>query len=174
MRLTTDRLLIREVEGADLVAQPAEYRDTDLDSPERVRSWVHEALASLDEQPRAAHDFVLLAKETGKMIGRAGLRRSPREKRDGQCWFVIDPREWNKGFVTEAAHALFDVYFGELGMHRVWGECNPHYAASVKMMEKLGMTREAVFRENVFIEGGWKDTAVYALLETEWRAAKKP
>jgi len=173
MRLTTDRLLIRDLEGGDLVTLPAEYRDSDLDSDQRVRAWVHDALASAQEEPRLAYDYALLSRESSKLIGRAGLRRSARERRDGHCWFIIDPREWNKGFVTEAAHALFDVYFSELAMHRLWGECNPHHQASTGLMEKLGMTREAHFRENVFMAGEWKDTAIYALLEREWRAGKK-
>lgn len=172
MRITTERLLIREFESGDLTELAERYRDTDLETPERTRHYIRHALAAAREELRLVHDYALLARDDGRLIGRAGLRRSAAEPRDGQSWFVIDPREWNKGFVTEAAAGLFRFFFEDLAMHRLWGECNPHHQASARVMEKLGMTREAHFRENAFISGSWQDTAVYALLEREWRAAR--
>jgi RimJ/RimL family protein N-acetyltransferase len=38
-------------------------------------------------------------------------------------------------------------------------------------MERLGMRREAHFREHVFVKGAWDEELIYAILEDEWRAA---
>ena len=37
-------------------------------------------------------------------------------------------------------------------------------------MERLGMRREAHFREHAFVKGGWDEELIYAMLEDEWRA----
>ena len=43
--------------------------------------------------------------------------------------------------------------------------------ASAKVLERLGMVREAHLRENEFVKGEWTDEVDYAILEDEWRAA---
>jgi RimJ/RimL family protein N-acetyltransferase len=39
-------------------------------------------------------------------------------------------------------------------------------------MERLGMRREAHFREKEFVKGEWCDELVYAILATEWTASR--
>jgi ribosomal-protein-alanine N-acetyltransferase len=181
MRLTTDRLVLREFEGSDLSAtyqyeeQPGveRYQAFDLSSPERVREYIRAAIATASEEPRHTYDLAVTLREDGSLIGRGGLQRSSGEPRDAFFWFILDPRHWNKGYVTEAARALFGYAFDELRLHRVWGECDPQSEGSARMMEKLGMTREAHLRENAHIDGQWRDTVIYALLDREWAAQKK-
>jgi RimJ/RimL family protein N-acetyltransferase len=60
--------------------------------------------------------------------------------------------------------------FGELRLHRIVAECDPRNIASQRVMERLGMRREAAFIENQFLKGEWVGESVYAILETEWRA----
>jgi RimJ/RimL family protein N-acetyltransferase len=50
-------------------------------------------------------------------------------------------------------------------------QLDPRNAASARLCDRLGMRREAYFREDMWFEGEWGDTAVYALLAAEWRAA---
>jgi RimJ/RimL family protein N-acetyltransferase len=38
-------------------------------------------------------------------------------------------------------------------------------------MERLGMRREAHFREHKLIKGTWDDQYIYAILQSEWSAA---
>ena len=41
---------------------------------------------------------------------------------------------------------------------------------SARVLERLGMRREAHFVRSEFIKGEWTDEVVYAMLEEEWRA----
>ena len=59
--------------------------------------------------------------------------------------------------------------FDGLGLHRISGRCDPRNPGSVGVLERLGMRREAHFRENEIVKGEWIDEYVYALLEAEWR-----
>ena len=44
--------------------------------------------------------------------------------------------------------------------------CKP---ASAHVLEKLGMRREAHFREHQYYRNRWWDTLIYAILSHEWR-----
>ncbi len=41
--------------------------------------------------------------------------------------------------------------------------------ASARVLEKLGMRREAHLVENEWVKGEWQSELVYALLASEWR-----
>jgi [ribosomal protein S5]-alanine N-acetyltransferase len=60
--------------------------------------------------------------------------------------------------------------FAELGLHRVFGTCDPRNVASARVLRKLGMTHEGHMRHTALIRDGWRDSDLYALLEHEWRA----
>jgi RimJ/RimL family protein N-acetyltransferase len=64
---------------------------------------------------------------------------------------------------------MLSIAFDELGLHRVIGRLEPRNAASARVLEKLGMRREAHFVENEYIRGEWQSEAVYAMLDREWR-----
>ena len=56
------------------------------------------------------------------------------------------------------------------GVHRIYAECAPQNTPSWKVMEKVGMEREAHFRKNVSFHNDangepiYWDTYVYAIL----------
>lgn len=63
--------------------------------------------------------------------------------------------------------------FEELGVHRVIALCNPENESSWKLLERISMRREGIFRKEVFfkttINGQpiWQDTYQYAILKEE-------
>ena len=83
--------------------------------------------------------------------------------------YVFNRRYWGQGYAEESCTALIRKAFSE-GIHRIYAECDPCNAASWKLLERLGFTREAHFRRNVFFwrdEDGepiWKDTFGYSIL----------
>ena len=76
---------------------------------------------------------------------------------------------WRQGYAVERCQALIRKAFSE-GVHRIYAECDPQNAASWNLLERLGFTREAHFRKNVFFwkdqnnQPIWKDTYVYGIL----------
>jgi aminoglycoside 6'-N-acetyltransferase len=62
--------------------------------------------------------------------------------------------------------------FDDLDMHRAWAQLDPRNVPSARLCERLGLRREAYFRQDIWFKGEWGDTAVYALLAAEWRAAQ--
>ena len=78
------------------------------------------------------------------------------------------------GYATEAAMALLQYGFETLRLHRMIATCQPENVASCRVMEKLGMRREAHFRKCIRRpDNQWWDEYFYALLEEEWFKAAK-
>ena len=86
--------------------------------------------------------------------------------------YIINMRYRRKGYACEALTAVIENAFRE-GAHRVYAECDPRNISSWKLLEKAGLKREAHFRQNIWFrkdQNGapvWKDTYVYALLESD-------
>jgi RimJ/RimL family protein N-acetyltransferase len=68
----------------------------------------------------------------------------------------------------EAALALADFGFSELGVHRIYAETISKNLAAIKLCKSLGMRQEAHFREHRFFKEQWWDTVVLAVLRTDW------
>ena len=74
--------------------------------------------------------------------------------------------EWGQGYATEAARALVEWALGQRRIFRIWTVCDVGNAASVRVLEKLGMVREGVLkrwsiRPNLSLEP--RDSYCYAL-----------
>jgi RimJ/RimL family protein N-acetyltransferase len=65
---------------------------------------------------------------------------------------------------TEAARAVLEFGFADLGVRRIWATCRPENVGSCRVLEKIGMIREGHLREHVLIRGEWRDSLLYASL----------
>jgi len=83
-------------------------------------------------------------------------------------WAIGRPHQ-GQGYATEAARALVVHAFETLRCHRVVATCQPENLASWRVMEKLGMRREAHFRQHLPRDNGkWWDEYFYAVLAEEY------
>jgi RimJ/RimL family protein N-acetyltransferase len=124
--------------------------------------------ASQDEGDELTLAVVL--PEAGKVIGDVQLMWVSREHRQGEIGYVFHPGHGGSGYATEAAEVMLRLGFDQLGLHRVIGRLDGRNTASARVLERLGMRREAHFTQNEFYKGEWADEVVYAMLEDEWRA----
>jgi RimJ/RimL family protein N-acetyltransferase len=177
--LETERLLLRPYSADDLESFHDLARREDVNrylySEPRDRDEAREALArvagktAIDDE----HNDLLLAvllKDSGVIIGHVTLERASREHRQGEIGYVLHPDHQGHGYATEAATVMLRLGFDGLGFHRIVGRLDARNAASARVLERLGMRREAHLRENEFIKGEWCDELVYAMLATEWQA----
>ena len=136
-------------------------------TPEQAKAFVEE---NMGEQARF---FAVLLKADDMLIGHMEFHP----------WFASGPYEigWifnrayqGHGYATEAARALLQYGFEALHLHRIIATCQPENVASWRVMEKLGMRREAHFRKCIRRpDDRWWDEYFYALLEEEWFEANK-
>jgi RimJ/RimL family protein N-acetyltransferase len=72
-------------------------------------------------------------------VGTAGLR--PLAESGLEIFYSLAPGAWGHGYATEAAQAVVDYGLGFLGLPEVLAEVDEGNAASVAVIERLGMTR---------------------------------
>ena len=46
---------------------------------------------------------------------------------------------WGQGYATEAARAILDFGFADLGLRRIYATCRPENVGSSRVVEKIGM-----------------------------------
>jgi RimJ/RimL family protein N-acetyltransferase len=114
--------------------------------------------------------FAVVWREAGKVVGEAGLRLVSWEHRQGEIGFVFNPGYHGRGLATEAAESLLTLGFDTIGWHRIIGSCDARNHPSARLMERLGMRREAHFVHSQMLKGEWIDELVYAILGQEWQA----
>jgi RimJ/RimL family protein N-acetyltransferase len=116
-------------------------------------------------------DILVLAvelRETGTVIGDVNLAWQSEEHRQGEFGFVFHPDYHGHGYAGEAAVEMLRLGFEGLGLHRIVGRADGRNTASARLMEKLGLRREAHFVQNEVVKGEWTDEVVYAMLASEW------
>ncbi len=79
-----------------------------------------------------------------------------------------------RGAGTEAARLTLDFAFRELNLHRITATVFGYNTASLRMCEKLGFTREGVFREFLQRDGRRYDMILLGLLRREWEVLSRP
>jgi RimJ/RimL family protein N-acetyltransferase len=107
-------------------------------------------------------------RSTGELIGDCNLHWTSAEHRQGEIGFVFHPDHHGRGYATEAAEALLALAFDGLRVHRVIGRLEARNAASARVLERLGMRKEAHLVENEHVKGEWQSEVIYALLDREW------
>jgi RimJ/RimL family protein N-acetyltransferase len=86
--------------------------------------------------------------------------------------WAFDPEFHGRGYATEAVREILRLAFSELGLRRVEAYCFAENEPSWRLMERVGMRREAhTIADGLHRDGTWRDGLCYALLADEWRAA---
>jgi RimJ/RimL family protein N-acetyltransferase len=82
------------------------------------------------------------------------------------------PRMARSRRATEALYLAARYVFDELGYRRFEWKCNNHNAPSKAAAERFGFSFEGIFRQHMIQKGQNRDTAWFAMLDSEWPARK--
>lgn len=122
--------------------------------------------ASLPEVAYPA-GYGIVVKGTDKIVGSVDFNH--RHEDDVlEIGYTLHPDYWGRGYVPEAARALIDLAFKDLGLHKIELTCFGYNLQSQRVAEKLGFTLEAHIRDRKDAQGNCCDDLRYALLKSEW------
>jgi len=178
--LVTDRLTIRRFEVTDVrafasyrsVPEVARYQSWDTPfSEEQARRFVTAQAASHPDTPDEWFQFAVTETATGRLVGDVAAA-SETDHRIARIGFTLAPEAQGHGFATEAVTGLLGYLFDTRGKHRVVADCDRRNLASVALLERVGMRREAHHLQSVWWKGEWTDEFVYAVLADEWPALR--
>ena len=175
--IETERLRLRPIEPDDAAAifayhslpEVAEFQFWEPRTSEDIAALVVEWAGQSAIETEGAIVLAAVQKENGVLIGDVVLRVTDAPARQGTFGYTFHPASQGNGFATEAARKLLQLGFETFGLHRMFARCDARNTASWRVMERLGMRREAHFREHALFKGGWDEEFYYAMLEDEWR-----
>jgi RimJ/RimL family protein N-acetyltransferase len=177
VQLTTPRLTLREFLPTDFEAiweyerLPETQRyEPPVQGPEVFQKYLEDAVTWSLEVPRKYYRLALTIPPDDTARGRISLKLMDAEIREWEVGWTVHPELWGRGYATEGARTMLAFAFDSLGAHRVVAFCHAQNAASTRVMEKLGMQRDAHLRETLWRGGAWYDELVYSILEREWQA----
>jgi RimJ/RimL family protein N-acetyltransferase len=176
MEIRTDRLLLRELAEDDWAALLAYHRDPLYrrfydrrhDTEEDARAFLRPFLEWQREEPRRMFNLAITLPATGELIGITGVRQRQSGQPRGDIGYELAPWHWGRGYATEAARAMLAFGFETLGLHKIEARCLAVNAASVRVLERLGMRLEARLREHEWIRGEPHDELLFGILAGEW------
>ncbi len=101
------------------------------------------------------------------LLGTVSLRRFQRDRR-AELGYWLGADAWGDGIATEAADALVDFGFRELGLERIYALVLEGNTASCRVLEKLGMSNVGVRRRHIRKGKRLCDVSLFGLLRDEW------
>jgi len=133
-----------------------------------MEAWVHRV------QPQ---DDPLVYAVVDRATGRAGGRQSLMRITPEHGVIEIGGIYWGPGVArtrlsTEALYLFARHSFEALGYRRFEWKCNNANAPSKRAAERFGFTFEGIFRQHMIQKGENRDTAWFAMLDSEWPARK--
>ncbi|WP_214325005.1 GNAT family N-acetyltransferase [Nonomuraea sediminis] len=117
-----------------------------------------------------AIDLAITLRDSGALIGNTMLVWTSKHNRQGEVGYILHPDHHGHGYAAEASREMLRLGFDGLDLHRIVGRLDARNAASARVLEKLGMRREALFVDNEFVKGEWASELDYAILRSEWDA----
>ena len=121
-----------------------------------------------DQRTDQAYAFFLFRREDEELIGGltlANIRRGVAQA--GSLGYWMGAPFVRRGYMTAAVQALIPFAFSTLRLHRLEAACIPTNAASIRLLEKTGFSREGYAREYLCINGIWQDHLLYARLQDD-------
>ena len=176
MELTTERLIIREVEWQDLddifilESSPEVDEYNTLGIPENkniTREHLRPFIADRKAKERKKYCWTIRPQTSEEFIGLAGMTLTADRFKMAEIWYNLLPAHWGNGYATEVAKRLIRFGFEDLRLHRIEAGVATENKRSIKVLEKAGMSIEGIRRKILPIRGQWVDNYHYAILEDD-------
>jgi RimJ/RimL family protein N-acetyltransferase len=131
--------------------------------------------ANLEAKARSADPlfFAVIDNASGRAVGyQTFLRIDPPNRVIEVGNIMYTPAMQRTAGATEAQYLFAKYLFEELGNRRYEWKCNAFNAPSRRAAERFGFTFEGIFRQHMIVKGRNRDTAWFAMLDSEWPARK--
>ncbi len=179
--LMTERLVLRRFSTGDLAAYYAYQR-----LPETARYLLGEARSYGQCMERIGRyvgqefngpgdwaTFAVESRDRAGLLGELALKwnpggksEGPRPERAGEIGWTLAPAAQGHGYATEAARAVLELAMQQLDFHRIEARLDARNTASAAICERLGMRREGVLRNNMYLKGEWTSESIYATVRS--------
>lgn len=165
--LKTDRFTMRPFRDGDTAAllptlsDPAQclyLTRPEFGSHEELHGWLTDP---------AWPGMTWIAEDTTGAVAGRFVAHTAHEEGVEEIGYIVCSERQGEGVASECTRALIAHRF-ESGARKLTAEVDTRNAASVRLLEKFGFTREAHLREHETTHIGLCDVYFYGLLRSEW------
>lgn len=115
-------------------------------------------------------DFMICLKHNNEPIGFCGIKNIDLINQKAESYLAIGNAEfWGKGIGFETKKALLDYSFMHLNLNKIYSYHQSDNEAMIKINMKLGAQREGLLRQDMRINGQWKDMVIISVLKAEYQ-----
>lgn len=184
MKITTERLVLRDIEKKDeasirkninnlkiakemaSVSYPHTKKDSDW--------FVNACIKSQKDKPRTVYNFGITIKPDNNVVGIVSLGGVDRFSKTAKLGYWIGEGYWRKGYMGEATKAMIKFGFNTLKLRRLNISAHADNKASNALIKKLGFRYEGtkIKYNKVKSTGKIVDSNEYSMLKSEWRKIK--
>ena len=119
--------------------------------------------------------FAVVDRETDQHIGNVTLDRINWIRRTADTGLMIGRKGfWGKGYAFEAWSLIIEYAFQRLGLRKIIAGAVADNVASIAVLKKLGFRVEGTLRQEVLVDGEYRDTVRLGLLREEFYKCVQP
>lgn len=168
IELHTDRLLLRPFQDGDVEDALAYRNDKEfarflphIPQPFTKRDAEEFVRRNMSELWEQFPTFAVVL--SGKLIGTVNLNVDAKT-RTAMLGYAIGRDWWNRGIATESARSTIAWGIETFGLARIWASTDLRNVRSLRVLEKLGMQREALrVNDHAGRDGELIDEVVYGI-----------
>jgi len=114
--------------------------------------------------------FAIVDRGTNQHIGNVTLNRINWIHRTADTGLMLGRKDcWGKGYAHEAWSLLLDYAFHRLGLRKIIAGAIGNHVTSLAVLGKLGFRMEGTLRQEVFVDGAYRDVIRMGLFREEFQ-----
>ncbi len=134
-------------------------------TPESVKLFLGQRME--DDWGNGSYHCAVELAEAGHLIAAVRIAMTDNVHRCGSVGYALNDEFSGVGYMTEAVVRVLQIGFQELGLHRIWATADIENTASWRVMERVGMQREGLLRQDKQVRGSWRDSYLYSILDSD-------
>ena len=178
-QLETERLILRRMRVGDEqdmyeYARRSEVTRYLLWSPHPDLFYTRDYLRYLATRYATGsfYDWAVVLRSNNRMIGTCGFTSFDCAHDAAEIGYVLNPDYRGQGIAPEAVRAVLAFGFERLALHRIEARFIEGNAASLRVMEKVGMCFEGYRREAMLVKGAYRTIGYCSILASDYEAQK--
>ena len=173
-KLESSRLLLRNLQLTDLEdfhayrsqAEICRYQGFKPMDEDKARAFIEEMSNAPFRAPGQWCQLGIWSKAREKLVGDCAITFLAYEPRLVEMGCTLNAAYQGQGFAQEAMHLLCKHVFEEHGVHKIKATIDPRNSTAIKLLERLGFSKEGHLKLNYFDEydQAWVDEVIYGKL----------
>jgi ribosomal-protein-alanine N-acetyltransferase len=164
LRMRDAKILEKLILGNREWLRPWEATNPDAPNSFDIKSMVRGLIKNM----RADQGLPLVIEVDGNVVGQLNVANILfGSVSSAVIGYWIIPEVAGRGVTTTAVALTIDYLLTDYGLHRVEIDIRPENAASLRIVEKLGLRHEGLKQRYIHINGDWRDHYIFAITNDE-------